>query len=56
MALIASNELMAQDTAFGQYIEEHNAITPMNRFIQGTLENVLLATGGMWIGAHIMTG
>ncbi|MEJ5362631.1 MAG: hypothetical protein WHV26_11270, partial [Spirochaetota bacterium] len=52
VALIASNELMAQDTVLGQYIEEHNAITPMNRFIQGTLENVLLATGGMWIGKN----
>ncbi|HOM87771.1 MAG TPA: hypothetical protein PLH80_06390 [Spirochaetota bacterium] len=49
-ALWASNALLADGTAIGQSASSHNAVLPMNRFMQGTLENAILA------GADMMKG
>ena len=47
-ALWASNELLAQGTVLGNMARSTNAIAPINRFIQGTLENIILA--GVQVG------
>jgi len=51
-ALYASNEIMAEGTMAGEVASKRNAIAPMSRFIQGTIENVLLSAGGMWFGSN----
>ena len=49
-AMWTSNALLSDGTTIGQSASSHNAVLPMNRFMQGTLENAILA------GADMMQG
>ncbi len=52
LAMIASSALLSDDTDIGKFVGSRNSTLAMQRFMQGTFENMLLATGGMWIGSN----
>lgn len=48
--MLPTSVMLSNENAFGQFVAEINSTLVVQRFMQGTFENMLLATGGMWIG------
>lgn len=52
VAMLPTSVMLSNENAFGQFVAEINSTLVVQRFIQGTLENMLLTTGGMWVGSR----
>jgi small basic protein len=50
--MVATSAMLSNDNTFGQFVAERNSTLAMQQFMQGTLENMLLATVGMWVGSR----